>query len=1257
MTNDYFYRTGDLARWLSDGPPAGGASGGVIEYLGRIDFQVKIRGFRIELEEIEAHLVKYQSIEKAVVIDRQEDKENGEKYLCAYIVSKEKLDISLLRNYLAQRLPEYMIPAFFVPLEQIPLTPNGKVNRKALPAPNVTAGETYIAPGNKIEEKLAEIWAEILNLKKEAIGVNHSFFELGGHSLKATVLAARIHKELDIKLPVLEIFRNQTIRQLSGYISRVKPTEKFAAIGPSEKKEYYVLSSVQRRLYFIFQLEKNSTNYNMPDIIPMKGEVDSERMEEVFDQLIRRHESFRTSFHLLDQEPVQKVHDEVEFKITQLGNLEQAAEARIDQILQEFIKPFDLSCAPLLRVGLLKKSSGNHILLVDIHHIIMDAVSMEVLKEEFFILYAGKQESLPMLNLQYKDYSEWQQRERVKGMLKNQEKFWLENLAGELPVLRLPLDFSRPLVQGFEGNTVDFQLAEKEVQQLKKLAYASGSTLYILLLSLFNLLLFKLSDQQDIIVGTVMAARRHSDLQRVIGMFVNTLAVRNFPCAEKTSWEFLTEVRQNILALYENQDYPFEDIVEKIDISRDTSRNPIFDVLFTMQNPIEKENLTEYASFGYESKLAKFDITLGAAETDENLTFSLNYCTLLFKQETIDRFIIYFMNIVSSILLEPYQEISNVDMLTKKEKQQLLIEFNDNAKSCSLGSSLYELFELQVQKSPDHIALIGKNICGCPVMTYRELNERANHLAGKLYEKGVYADAAGIANSIAAIMVERSFETIIGILGILKVGGVYLPIDPLYPKERIEYMLIDSGVQILVGNRHADSMELNCHLPIVNCELMNGSAAFFQHSAPFVHPSRHLIYIIYTSGTIGKPKGAAVYHDGFLNLMHWFITGFGLNSKDRNLLLTSLSFDLTQKNIFAPLVTGGALIFPPQDYFDHYGILQCIEEKQLTWFNCTPGMLAKLIEYCSDEDLKKLVSLRYVFLGGEPIIMKVLRKWTTSSYFRAGIVNTYGPTECADISSYYAIENPWTFNEQNVPIGKPIYNVNLYILNRWFQLLPLHVPGDIFVGGQGVGAGYLNRPELTHEKFRPLITLMPQMKNKNNSLRANLHHSSFDIPRNHHSKLYRTGDFARWLPDGNIEFLGRIDQQVKIRGFRIELGEIEAQLVKNDSLKEVVVLDRAEENGEKYLCAYIVMAKGLQLDSTALKQYLAGRLPDYMIPAYFVPIEKIPMTAHGKVDRRALPEPLILLEKDYEAPKSELEDKIVDIWSEVLGIEKTKISV
>ncbi|HLP59814.1 MAG TPA: amino acid adenylation domain-containing protein, partial [Candidatus Deferrimicrobium sp.] len=681
---------------------------------------------------------------------------------------------------------------------------------------------------------------------------------------------------------------------------------------------------------------------------------------------------------------------------------------------------------------------------------------------------------------------------------------------------------------------------------------------------------------------------------------------------------FLKKVKEQTTASFENQEYPFEMLVEEISIARDTGRNPLFDVMFSFENmdiPALEIKSLKASLKDFAGGAAKFDLNLSAVESSDCLLCKFEYCTKLFKQETIERFIVYFKEAVSAIVNNAGKEMAEIEIIPPEEKNRLLFEFNDTGVAFSVDKTIHRLFEEQTERAPDRVAILAgpiRQVC----LTYRELNKQSGGRARGLLEKGVLPD------SIVGIMIERSIEMVIGIMGILKSGGAYMPIDPQYPPERIEYMLKDSGAKILINKSETRNPKFaaNPNDPNKNDRISNLS------------PS-NLVYVIYTSGTTGKPKGAGVFHRGFSNLIHWFVTAFDLNAQDRNILLTSLSFDLTQKNIFSPLVTGGALTFPTQDYFDPHDILQAVEKKRVTWFNCTPGMIYKIIDYSSEEDLKKLFSLRYVFLGGEPIALKVLGKWVESRYCNAQIVNTYGPTECTDICASYTIKEPGRFQDENVPTGKPIYNVNLYVLGRWFQLLPVGVTGELIIGGEGVGLGYLNHPELTAERFQ-----------FNRSYRTNKNYI-----------VYNTGDLCKWLPDGNIEFVGRIDHQVKIRGFRIELGEIENRLTGHENIKEAIVIDREDNTGEKYLCAYIVFQENTGSDQAELKSYLSQTLPQYMIPAHFVKIEKIPLSPNGKLNRKDLPEPGAKPDSEYVAPGNDKEWEIAEIWKQVLGLEKVSI--
>jgi surfactin family lipopeptide synthetase B/lichenysin synthetase B len=626
---DDFYYTGDLARWLSDGS---------IEFLGRRDQQVKIRGYRIEPGEIEAHILNLDEIKEVVVVVREG--ENGEKYLCAYCVASGigGFDVPGLRLKLSETLPDYMIPLYFISMERLPLTHNKKIDIRALPEPQWSAGANYVPPTNEMEKKLAGIWSEVLGLDREVIGIDDDFFELGGHSLKATILLSRMHKELKIKIPLVEIFSAPTIRELGRYI-RGKKEDIYTAISPAPGRDHYVLSSAQKRLYLLQQMDPGSTLYNIPLVYTLEGRFDKQRMASTFKKMIQRHESLRTSFHTIDHQPVQKVHDEVEFEIEYLA----AAD--------HFIRPFDLSCAPLLRVVVVPLAEEKHMLMVDMHHIITDGTSMGIFVRDFKALYIG--DTLPGLAVQYKDYSEWSGNGRARELLEQQETYWLKEFAGELPVLHLPLDFPRPAKQSFEGGSVSFEIGAEQTGRLKALVSEEDETLFILLFSAFTVLLHKLTGQEDIIVGTAAANRGHPDLHHTIGMFVNTLALRNYPTGEKTFSQFLKEVKERSLEAFENQDYPFENLFEKITINRDMSRNPIYDTAFGLQNmeipPLEFPGLT-FVPYHHKNKVSKFDMAWSAAEEGDKLMLQVEYTSKLFKEQTIKKFTSYFKEILAAVV-------------------------------------------------------------------------------------------------------------------------------------------------------------------------------------------------------------------------------------------------------------------------------------------------------------------------------------------------------------------------------------------------------------------------------------------------------------------------------------------------------------------------------------------------------------------------------------------------------------------------------
>ncbi len=1218
------YKTGDLARWLANGH---------IEFHGRIDHQVKVRGFRIELGEIESQLRKYPMVSDVVVTAPGEKN----RYLCAYLVmdssaSDSSFSAEDMREYLALKFSPYMVPSYFIRIGCIPLSPNGKIDRRALPLPDIGQGEdNYIAPRDEVEEKLAAIWAEVLEIDKGIVGIDMNFFDSGGHSLNATVLVAKMHKELNVKVPMVELFRAPTIRELSRYIKGAV-RERHHAVENAEKKEYYPLSSAQERLYILQSLDETGIGYNIPAVLELSGEIEEEKLKEVFARLIQRHESFRTSFMMIDGEPVQRIHDTVEFDIEYYNlstDYTDYTDDKDDKI-HHFIRPFDLTNAPLLRLRLVKTGEAKYVMMLDMHHIIADGVSMGILVREFSMLYGGGgDQELPELQFQYKDYSAWQRQVQSRGAGTNsansQAVYWRKQFEEEIPVLNLPTDFTRPVVQSFEGHSIRFELDKEHSRVLVELAKQEGATLYMVLLAIYNILLCKLSGQEDVIVGTPTAGRRHADIQYIIGMFVNTLALGNSPAGGKPFNAFLKEIKERTLAAFENQEYQFEDLLEELKVTRDSGRNPLFDTMFSFENmnfpgleipglklaPIEIDHI---------KKVSRFDITLIAQEAGENLSFVFEYCTRLFASETIERFIVYFKEIIVSVIKDPGAKICDMDIIPEEEKQQLLYEFNDTTGEYPADKTIHGLFAEQVEQTPDCVALFVGRVgrVGHVCLTYRELNDRADRLAHLLIEKGVLAD------TIVGIMVDRSLEMIIGIIGILKSGGAYMPINLEYPEERKQYMLKDSAAKILLTANEIASLSTEC--------------VFNSHHSSFIaHHSSNLAYLIYTSGSTGKSKGVPITHANLSPLLHWGYSHLRIGSKDRALQNLAYYFDWSVWEIFITLTRGAGLYMVSEEVLLNPGLcLEFINTHALTILHITPTHYQFIVNARI-----KPVTLRYLFIGAEKLAYELVKRSIASVDERCRVFNMYGPTEATIISAVLEIDRKdyESYASLNsVPIGKPTGNAALLIGDKYLKLCPVNVVGELVIGGEGVASGYLNNPELTSEKFI------------NKSFFGGARGAVFSKKA---PLLYCTGDLARRLPDGNIQFLGRIDQQVKIRGFRIELGEIESRLLKHENIKEAVVVDRIDNTGEKYLCAYIVLRSPGSLE---LRQYLLITLPEYMIPAFFVQVERIPLTPNGKVDKKALPEPEIKPESEYVAPATDKEREIAEIWQQVLGLGKVGIN-
>lgn len=1187
------FRTGDLVRQLADGN---------IEFIGRIDKQVKIRGQRIELGEIEHQLVMHRFVREAAVL--AVTSESGDKELCAYVVLDRPLSDNELRKHLEEQLPMYMVPSVYIKMDNLPLTGNGKVNRKALPKPDSTqlSVAEYVAPRNEIETELADLWQQTLGV--ERVSVRDNFFHLGGHSLMAMRLIANIHQLFGVELTLRDLFQSPTVEELARLVADTEVSP-YSSIEVAPKAEDYPLSFAQKRVYVISQLEGAQTSYNMPAAMRVSGRLDKERFAATIKSIVMRHEALRTSFDVVDGDIVQRVHDEVCMEVAYWKATEDEVEGRI----AEFVRPFTLREAPLMRVGLIRLSEEHHILLFDMHHIISDGVSVRVLMDEIAHLYSGNELHAP--RIQYKDYAVWQQSFCQSPAYRQQEVYWLEEFAGELPVLDLPTDYTRPAMQTFAGDRVDFSLNPELTQVLKQLAESTGTTLYMVLLACFGVFISKLSGQEDIVVGSPIAGRPHADLMNIVGMFVNTLAIRTSPERHKTFVSYLGEVKEKSLAASESADYPFEELVQNIEVQRDMSRNPLFDALFVLQNTdvgeLEMEGV-RLEPYDIPFETAKFDLSLAAREYESQISFSMEYNTALFEAKTIRFWVKHFVTLLEQVAVSPDELIMDINLLTRADERRLLTTFDDSSVSYPRDKTIHQLFEEQVDGAPDRVALVVDN----QRITYWALNGRANRLARFLREKGVHA------GDLIGVMVDNSLDMVVSNLAVLKAGGAYVPIDPNYPEDRVRYFVEDSGLNLVLTTRSFAG-----RLSIVELQLLDGidDESYESTNLACVNDANSLAYVMYTSGSTGKPKGVMVEHRNVVRLVknRRYVP---LDDACRMAQTGAMSFDATTFEMFGALLNGGALYPVPRDVLlDADRMRAFLSEHRVT----TMWLTSPLFNQLAQEKADMFKTLEHLMVGGDALSPQHINR-IRHACPQLSLWNGYGPTENTTFSTCFPIHADYV---DRIPIGKPIEHSTAYILDADGRPQPIGVPGELCVGGDGVARGYLNRPELTEEKFVP-DPFRPQ------------------------ARMYRTGDLARWLPDGNIDFLGRIDRQVKIRGYRIELGEIESQLTRLEGVFDAIVVQVQSAAGENELCAYVVCDK--EVTSFILRETLSESLPAYMLPSYFMQLDEMPLTQNGKVDRKSLPKPgLTDNTEEYKAPRNESEMILSTVWQEILGAEQIGI--
>ncbi|MEQ1514818.1 MAG: amino acid adenylation domain-containing protein, partial [Lysobacteraceae bacterium] len=1212
------YRTGDLGRWMADG---------TIEFLGRNDFQVKIRGFRIELGEIEATLAACEDVHEAAVIAREDSP--GEKRLVAYYIADTILDAGDLRTRLSQQLPEYMVPAAFVRLETWPLTANGKLDRKALPAPDdaAYARGAYTAPEGEVEETLAATWGELLKLDR--VGREDNFFELGGHSLLAVQLISRLHNIFHVEVPLRAVFESPTLSQLADRIAQADASQ-LSAIAVVEREIFMPLSLAQQRLWVLTQIDGASAAYHMGGALKLEGALDGPALQRALQRIVDRHEALRTQFVLVDGQPMQAIMAAAQI-VSGIHDLRD----RFDRdtvcrgLSDAFMAtPFDLRHDLPLRMQLIRLEDHVHELQVVMHHIVSDGWSIGIMLNELSRLYAadvqGQADPLPALPIQYVDYSQWQRAWLADGQCELQSAFWRKTLAGAPTFLELPADRSRPLQQDFAGEALDVQLDASLTSQLKTLSLRHGVTLYMTLLASWAAVLGRLSSQDEVVIGSPVAGRNRAEVESLIGFFVNTLALRIDVGDDPTIGELLARTKRQVLDAHAHQDLPFDQVVEAVKPPRSTGRSPIFQTMMTLNNQevatLEMPGLN-VLPVALDIGTAQFDLSLDLFEGEGVLSGSLSYATSLFDRGTAARYLGYWVTWLRGLVSEADQKASDLPMLDDRERNRLLVEWNDTTQDYPQDLCVHQLFEAQAARTPEATALV----FGEEEISYDELNRRANRLAHHLRTLGVVPDDR------VAICVERSIEMVVGLLGILKAGGAYVPLEPTTPAARIAYVLADSApVAVLVyGLGHeAVRPHLSCDVPVL--DLQRDQDQWRLQPDGDIRPgafgltSRHLAYVIYTSGTTGTPKGVMIEHASVTARAVYGITRYAITPQDRCLQFAAFSFDASVMQIFSTLAGGAVLIVRDQVLWSPGDVVEHVGRHRITIADVPTSYLKELLASSSQRAMR---DLRILIIGGEAALSEILR----SKKFDQTILNEYGPTEATVSATSFAVlpHAEITQKTMYLPIGRPISNTTIYLLDERRVPAPIGVVGELYIGGAGVARGYLNQPGLTAERF-------------------------LDDPFSAEpaARMYRTGDLGRWLPDGNIEYLGRNDFQVKVRGFRIELGEIEAALAACEGVREAAVIAREEVPGEKRLVAYYIA--DTMLDAGDLRQRLSQHLPEYMLPAAFVRMEAWPLTSNGKLDRKALPAPddAAYARVAYAAPEGDVEETLAATWGELLKLDR-----
>ncbi len=1189
IENSIMYKTGDVCKFDRHGK---------LHYLGRADNQVKIRGLRIELEEIENRMLEFPNIKKAKVIKQT----IGDRdVISAYYIAAKNVISPELRKYLYSTLPNYMVPSYFTEVKAFPYTPNGKVDKNAL-AKMINLNEAnkkIIEPRNEIERKVANIFKKVLEVKE--VSIDDNFFELGGDSISAMKLQIEATRE-NLNITYGNIFKYSTTRSLAENIQRINGINN--TIPKSEKREYYPVSSAQKRMYIVSNMDENSDTYNINGGILLNSSVNIDKLQKAMDKIVEKNDILRTYFEVQDNgEIVQKVADDCTVKI----HVNYAKNNDIQEIFEETRKTFNLGEPPLLDANLFLLPNGKTLLTLNVHHIIIDGTSLKLMLQELTKSYDGK--DIKESSISYKDFAVWEEKQLLEDKFKESKQYWKNQFEGGIPILNMPSTYSRPPVKSFEGETLNVKLSKNITEKIIKYCKEKSITPYMFLLTCYYILLYKYTGQESIIVGSPISGRTYKELEDVLGMFVNALPLKNDISPEENFEGLLEKVKENLLNAYSHQNYPFDSLVNELNIPRDNSRTPLFDTMFIYQNDMFStvEFNGENAKYCIpETHTSKYDLSVETILIDDEFNLSFEYWTKLFDEEFIKRLSSHYINLISSVIENKNMKICDISMLSKREKKQILYDFNNTKMEYNKDQTIIQLFEKQVKLTPNNTAIVFEDSS----ITYKELNEKANQLARYLKEQGIES------NKFVGIMLPRSIELIISIIGTLKIGACYIPIDPTYPDKRIKYMLEDSSANLLITNnklyQNIDYEKKMC-LENSNTDLLDNKNLNIKYN------QKDLAYVIYTSGSTGNPKGVKITNQNLYNFVLGTKEKINFNENKTMVSVTTICFDIFGLELYCSLTSGMKLVLANENEQNVSIMLNklCIKNN-VNMIQTTPSRYAMFLE--NSENMEFLRNMTDILVGGEQLTENVLKGLKANS--NARIFNMYGPTETTIWSTIKEMTN-----EDDITIGKPIANTQVYILDSRMNIVPVGIEGELYIAGDGVGNGYLNRQELTEERY---------LKN----------------PFVRNSIMYKTGDICKYKKDGEIYCMGRIDNQVKIRGLRIELDEIEKCILKYNNIDKCIVTGDKDENERQFIVAYLTITN--RISTNKLREFLKSLLPRYMIPSYFVVLDKIPYLNNGKVNKKALPKVDITYKKDkkteYVAPRGNLELQLVSAFQNILAI-------